>query len=104
MSEEKMEEEKISDEDAYKSPTKLSFGKSPKKSFKKKRRIITSPDQSQSLKNSLEKTIVDLENEEDVYDFHSLSLRLNFMEAENKLLKEKILTLENEKLILKNQH
>ena len=101
MSEEKMEEEKISDEDAYKSPTKLSFGKSPKKSFKKKRRIISSPDQSQSLKNSLEKTIVDLENEEDVYHLHSLSLRLNIMEAENKLLKEKILNLENENLSLK---
>jgi len=57
-----MEEEKISDEDAYKSPTRLSFGKSPKKSFKKKRQIISSPDQSQSFKNSPEKTINDLEN------------------------------------------
>jgi len=72
MSEEKMEKEKISDEDAYKSPTKLSVGKSPKKSFKKKRRIISSPEQSQSLKSSLENTIIDIEKE-DAYDFHSLS-------------------------------
>ena len=30
-----------------------------------------------------------MEKEEDVYDFHSLSLRLNMMEAKNKLLKKR---------------
>ena len=42
------------------------------------------------LGSSLENTIIDMEKEEDVYDFHSLSLRLNMMEAENKALKKKL--------------
>ena len=40
--------------------------------------------------------------EEDVYDFYSLSRRLNMMEAENKLLKKKIQNLEYENLSLKS--
>ena len=35
-----MEEEKISDEDAYKSPTKLSFGKSQKNHLKRKEELF----------------------------------------------------------------
>ena len=82
-------------------PPNWALGSHLKKSFKKKRRIIFSPEQSQSLKSSLENTIIDIEKEEDAYDFHSLSLRLNIIEAENKSLKEKIRNLENENLSLK---
>ena len=70
----------------FKSPDqiRLKFGKSPKKS-EKKRKIYISPSQS-SQKNSPVR--VDVEKEVDAYDFHSLSIRLNIMEAENISLKD----------------
>ena len=75
----KMDDGKITDEDAFKSPITLRFGNSSKKSslkyLRKKIKIILSPDKSLILKISLEKVVIDLEHEEDIYDFHSLSLR-----------------------------
>ena len=94
------------EDEIFKSPdqTRLIFGKSPKKTNKspkkseKKRKIYISPSQSSSKNSPLR---VDVEKEEEAYDFHSLSLRLNIMEAENISLKEKIRNLENENLSLK---
>ena len=87
----------IDDVESFKSPTRLKFGKSPKKSGKKKRKIVLSPTPA-----SPDKIIVDLEQEEQ-YDFHSLSGRLNALEKENELLRQKIANLENENSILKSE-
>ena len=68
----------------------------------KKRNIIQSPDKSTILKSSIEQAVIDWEHEEDIYDFHSFSLRLNMLETENILLKQKFLILENENFVLNN--
>jgi len=70
-----------------------------KKSEKKKRKINLSPSQ-QSPIISPNKTIVDIE-QEDQYNYQSLSQRLNAVEKENEILKLRIANLENENLNLK---
>ena len=89
----------MSNDDVFKSPLRLRFGKSPKKSEKKKRRINLSPSQHSPI-ISPNKTIVDIE-QEDQYNYQSLSQRLNAVEKENEILKLRIANLENENSNLK---